>query len=316
MNTKPHSHRADAARRTRPKAKTAATNGAAHKSKGNGLATHAQGKSSTKSPKTRGKNATVHKLPRRIPAAPPSVPVADEKEKTIAFRLSTEESDLLDRRAKEGHEVSESLRSLLITHLLIGQERITSVTFIGGFRASKNRTNDKWTIVDKDNEVLHRDLDRDDAIIRCEWIAAESAEPTPTTRASETKAFRLSLEEHNALTRFKEINVTSFSAALRSFLTTQLVKGHERLMWVGFFNDYRAYPSRNGWCVGTGESGTTIKCAALARAGHPRRRPAVAGRQRHRCVCVVGSPRRVRHGEGRRAPGRRFRALRRHALAG
>lgn len=265
MNTKPHSHRADAARRTRPKTKAKAATNGAHKSKTNGLAAHAPGKSSTtKSAKTRAKSATVHKLPRRpgkIPPAPPSVPVNDEKEKTIAFRLSTEESELLDRRAKEGYEVSSDLRSLLITHQLIGQERIISVTFIGGFRASKNRTNEKWNIVDKDGEILHRDLDRDDAIIRCEWIAAESAEPTPTTRASETKAFRLSLEEHKALTRFKEINVTSFSAALRSFLTTQLVKGQQRLLEVGFRNDYRAYPNRDGsWCVGTGTNGTMIKC--------------------------------------------------------
>jgi len=190
---------------------------------------------------------------------------------TIAFRLSVDENDLLDQRKKEdGVDVSLTLRSLLITHLLIGHERLVSATFIGGYKAASNDKADTWSITDKDGEQLHKNIDRDEAIIRCEWVAQVAAGTASTTRASKTKAFRLSLDEHTALTRFKEINDTTFSAALRHFLTTQLVKKEERLLEVCFKNGYRAYPAGNdpagddpagngkGWCIADGE--TRIAC--------------------------------------------------------
>ena len=195
---------------------------------------------------------------------------------TIAFRLSVDENDLLDRRkAEDGIEVSLTLRSLLITHLLIGHERIVSATFIGGYKAAisdkadtdenEDASNgepkpDRWSITDDEGEQLHKNIDRDEAIIRCEWIAQVAAGTASTTKASKTKAFRLSLDEHTALTRFKEINDTTFSAALRHFLTTQLVKKEERLLEVCFKNDYRAYPAGDGkgWCIADGQ--TRIAC--------------------------------------------------------
>jgi len=275
MNTRPQST-ADAARRVRPKAPASAkklTNGA-HKAKTNGLAAHGK-PAAAKSPaskssavRTKTSSTVVRRAPassavrkRRSSPPPPSSAQDNEMKETIAFRLSSDENDLLDRRKKEdGIEVSLTLRSLLITHLLIGHERIVSATFIGGYKATNNDESDKWSIADKDGEVLHKSLERDEALIRCEWIAQVAAGTASTTKASKTKAFRLSLDEHTALTKFKEINDTTFSAALRHFLTTQLVKKEERLLEVGFEHGYRIYPADdgNGWCIAKGD--TRIDC--------------------------------------------------------
>lgn len=276
MNTRPQSH-ADAARRVRPKAPPSAkklANGA-HKAKANGSAAHgksAAAKSSatrakpsavrTKTPSNAARKAPTSSAVRKLRSSPPASNAQDnEMKETIAFRLSSDENDLLDRRKNDlGIEVSLTLRSLLITHLLIGHERIVSATFIGGYKAAASDKTDKWFIADKEGEQLHKNIDRDEALIRCEWIAQVAAGTASTTKASRTKAFRLSLDEHTALTKFKETNDTTFSAALRHFLTTQLVKKEERLLEVCFKNDYRAYPAPDGkgWCVAVGE--TRIHC--------------------------------------------------------
>ena len=181
MNTRPQST-ADAARRVRPKAPASAkklTNGA-HKAKSNGLAAHGK-PAAAKSPaskssavRTKTSSAVARKAPtssavrkRRSSPPPPNNAQDNEMKETIAFRLSSDENNLLDRRKKEdGIEVSLTLRSLLITHLLIGHDRIVSATFIGGYKATYNDKSDTWSIADKDGEVLHKSLDRDEALIR------------------------------------------------------------------------------------------------------------------------------------------------------
>jgi hypothetical protein len=119
----------------------------------------------------------------------------------IAFRLSAEHDELL---SKDAGTPSEALRSLLVTHHLLGNEHIDSVLFLGGYRASKkkgfwivsNRSGKElcayrsmenptpdvkgWAVVDRDGKVAAAGFGspvdaakgaRDVAFMRAEWLA-------------------------------------------------------------------------------------------------------------------------------------------------
>jgi hypothetical protein len=171
---------------------------------------------------------------------------------TIAFRLGADEHDLL---APAGNgQLSNELRSLLVTHLLIGRKQITDVTFHGGYRAERSGVGSTWRVVDKGGSILLSDVGRDEAIVRCEWIAQVAAGAIPTACASRSVTFRLSDGERVALARLAAANRTTVSAALRSFVVTALARRKQRLVEVSFGHGYRAYSGRNGWSVGAGDN--------------------------------------------------------------
>jgi len=175
----------------------------------------------------------------------------DEMEKAISFRLSLKEHSALKREGRCSTTLSRTLRSMLVTHLLVGRERITSATFQGGFRATRSGATRTWRVVDDHDKILLGGLDRDSALLRCEWIAQAAIEATRKPRATRTAAFRLSSEEHAALADLAAVNRTTVSAALRSFLVTSLIRRTHRLLAVSFTNCH-AYSEPDGWCVAVG----------------------------------------------------------------
>lgn len=171
----------------------------------------------------------------------------------VAFRLTANEHDALMHAQKNGFPVSTTLRSLLVTHLLRRLERLTSVTFRGGYRAERSGSGPTWQVVHKGHAVLLRGLDRDEAIVRCEWIAEAAVVAIQAARASRRVGFRLSFDEYAGLMDLAKANKTTVSAALRSFVVTRLMRREQRLVEVSFINGYRAYLDRSGWSVGTAD---------------------------------------------------------------
>jgi hypothetical protein len=104
----------------------------------------------------------VSKPPNKVsaPRASKVNVMSSEMKGAIAFRLSKADDNLLKAKQKEmkdekGHKASRSLvvRSMLVTHMLIGNDGISAVKFIGNYRAYQE--DGEWRVVNKDDETLH-----------------------------------------------------------------------------------------------------------------------------------------------------------------
>lgn len=200
----------------------------------------------------------------------------------VAFRLSSRDEKLLDGDGSEDR--SARLRHLLVTHLLLANPSVTSVTFYGGYRAfhkTGDKPQDTWTVVNKRGKELVK-AGRETAILRAEWWAQVATgtvpkriptrdkdgkrrkvalvKPPKDRRLGRTKAFRLSDDEREAMEKLAQLNDTNLSVVLRSFLTTQFERHHHRLQELRFGKNYRAYPSLSGWCIEETPSGQRVSC--------------------------------------------------------
>ena len=199
----------------------------------------------------------------------------------VAFRLSSRDETLLDGDGTEDR--SARLRRLLVTHLLLANPAVTSVTFYGGYRAYHKTGDDvgTWTVANKRDKELTK-VGREKAILRAEWWAqvatgtvpkrvpardkdgkrrkAAVVKPPKDRRLGRTKAFRLSDDEREAMEKLAELNETNLSVVLRSFLTTQFERHHHRLQELRFGKRYRAYPDAKGWCIEELPSGQRVSC--------------------------------------------------------
>jgi hypothetical protein len=198
----------------------------------------------------------------------------------VAFRLSARDEKLLDGDGTEDR--SARLRHLLVTHFLLANQNVTSVTFYGGYCASKvSDKENEWVVTDKRGKELTT-IDREKAILRAEWWAQVATNTVPKRiptrdkdgkrrkvalvkppkdrRLGRTKAFRLSDDEREAMEKLAELNGTNLSVVLRSFLTTQFERHHHRLVEMRFGKNYRAYPSASGWCIEELPSEQKVSC--------------------------------------------------------
>ena len=185
----------------------------------------------------------------------------------VAFRLSSRDETLLDGDGTEDR--SARLRRLLVTHLLLANPAVTSVTFYGGYRAYHKTGDDvgTWTVANKRDKELTK-VGREKAILRAEWWAQvatgtvpkrvpagtrtasvarpPSVKPPKDRRLGRTKAFRLSDDEREAMEKLAELNETNLSVVLRSFLTTQFERHHHRLRGAALRKALPRLPRRQG----------------------------------------------------------------------
>ena len=207
--------------------------------------------------KTNRKKPTAEARRRKVVARPArfsgraSKPA--ELKRTIAFRLSFKEERALTAYVRQVGNKSLAMRSMLITHVLIAQDRLVQASFLGGFVAKESPNVPGQWCVEANGQLAVDDLPKADAIMRAEWLSLFQAPAEKEKKElKETVAFRLSDKERDALKRFAKTNDVSVSRALRSFVITHIIRHADHLVEAVYVGGYRAHPQPNAapkWCV-------------------------------------------------------------------